>query len=71
MSSTEKRRPGRPATGLTPVQGVRVPEDRWRKLAESAGKAGTDRSKVVNQFAAWYTREKGAKLPERPPADES
>lgn len=69
--SDQKRKPGRPATGKTPVQGVRVPDERWQKLGEAAKRAGTDRSKVVNDLAAWYVREDGAELPKRPAPDES
>lgn len=43
-----------------------MPNERWEKLAEEAERAGSDRSKVINDMAAWYTREDGAKLPERP-----
>lgn len=51
------------------MQGVRVPDARWRKLGEDAERAGTNRSSVINDFAAWYTREDGAELPERPEDD--
>lgn len=62
----EKRKPGRPATGVDPVRGVRVPDKRWRKFDEDTKTAGTDRSKAVNDFIGWYVREDGAKLPKRP-----
>jgi hypothetical protein len=53
----------------TPQRAIRVPDKRWNKLGEDAEKAGSDRSKVINDLAAWYTREDGAKLPKRPDAD--
>lgn len=62
----EKRKPGRPATGKTPVHGLRMPDDRWNALDSKAKAAGSDRSKVVNELAAWYVREDGAELPDRP-----
>lgn len=63
---TDKRKPGRPATGETPRHSMKMPDDRWDALGESAAKAGSDRSKVLNDLAAWYVREPDAKLPERP-----
>lgn len=62
----EKRRPGRPATGQTPARDVRMPEERWNALGDKAKAAGSDRSKVINELTAWYTREDGAELPDRP-----
>ena len=63
---TEKRRPGRPATGRTPAHSIRMPDERWEAVDEKAKDAGSDRSKVINDLAAWYVREDGAELPERP-----
>lgn len=63
---SEKRRPGRPATGETPGHNVKMPKERWDRLGEKAKDAGSDRSKVINELAAWYVREDGAALPERP-----
>jgi hypothetical protein len=69
-----KRRPGRPSTGRDPDVGrsVRVPKRRWDKAAETAAKAGTNRSAGINQFLAWWNGEPDAALPERPepPASE-
>ncbi|MFB9924409.1 hypothetical protein ACFORO_10510 [Amycolatopsis halotolerans] len=62
----EKRGPGRPATGQDPTHSVRIPDKRWKTLGEKAKDAGSDRSKVLNDLAAWYVRENGAELPERP-----
>ncbi|EOD70351.1 hypothetical protein [Amycolatopsis vancoresmycina] len=66
MTETEKRRPGRPATGETTRHSVKMPDNRWDALGEKAGEAGSDRSKVLNELAAWYVREPEAKLPKRP-----
>ncbi len=63
---TEKRKPGRPATGETPRHSMKMPDDRWDALGDAAKEAGSDRSKVINDLAAWYVREPGAKLPARP-----
>lgn len=65
---TEKRRPGRPATGRTPAHSIRMPDDRWEAVDTQAQAAGSDRAKVINELAAWYVRESGAKLPVRPAA---
>lgn len=65
---SEKRKIGRPATGRQPTHGVRMSAERWDALGEQAEKAGTDRGKVLNEMAAWYVREDGAELPERPEA---
>jgi predicted transcriptional regulator len=50
----------------TPHAAVRIPEDVWRRFHELALAAGTDRSALIRQFVAWYLREPGAKLPDRP-----
>lgn len=66
-----KRGPGRPKTGQTPGHNVPMPHDRWQRLGEAANAAGSDRTKVLNRFAAWFTHEPGAKRPERPPIDDA
>lgn len=66
--TTTKRRPGRPATGTDPARGIRIPATRWDAAEKAAAAAGTDRSKVVNAMLAWYLREPGATLPQRPAA---
>lgn len=45
-------------------------DDRWERFGDAAEKAGTDRTGAVNDFAAWYTAEDGAKLPKRPSEDD-
>jgi metal-responsive CopG/Arc/MetJ family transcriptional regulator len=63
----EKRKIGRPSTGgRDPNVTVRMPAKRRDALDEKAKKAGSDRSKVVNDLAAWYVKEDDAELPERP-----
>lgn len=59
-------RPPKPEDEVAEVQNVRVPKARWVKLAEEAERAGTNRSRLLNAFAAWYTREPGAKAVKRP-----
>jgi hypothetical protein len=66
----KKPKIGRPATGQTPGHNVRMSKDRWNRLGDATEKAGTDRSGAINDFAAWYTNEDGAELPERPTPDE-
>lgn len=43
-----------------------MPTDRWQRLGEAAEAAGSDRTKILNAFAGWFTREPGGKLPRRP-----
>lgn len=62
----DKRKIGRPATGRDPTISIRMPAERRDVLDKKAKQAGTDRSKVVNDLAAWYVREPDAELPERP-----
>lgn len=64
---SERRRPGRPVTtGGTPQRKIRMPNERWQRFGEAAEQAGMDRTEATNRFAAWYTREDDAELPERP-----
>jgi hypothetical protein len=58
---------GRSGRG-TARQTIRVDEDRWNQFGETADTAGTDRSKILNEFIAYYNREPGAKPPKRPDA---
>ena len=57
----------------TPSQNFRVDADLWDRFGNAIERAepGSDRSKTLRQFIAWYVREPGAKLPARPPADGS
>jgi len=43
-----------------------MPEEIWRRFGEVAQAAGTDRSALIREFVAWYLRDAGAKLPDRP-----
>ncbi|MBB4702313.1 hypothetical protein [Sphaerisporangium siamense] len=54
----------------TPKHGVRIPDVRWNAFGERAQQQGTDRTKLINAFMAWYIREPGAELPERPSVGE-
>lgn len=56
----------RPATGKTFVARARVPLAKWERFGVLAAEAGTDRSKLINEFIDWYLRERGAVLPQRP-----
>lgn len=59
----------RPATGQTFVARARVALDKWERFGKHAEVAGTDRSKLINEFIDWYLRDRGAKLPVRPVKD--
>ena len=54
---------GRPATGKTPVQHIRIPGEDWDEFNED-GRGAT----LVRDFIRWSLRRPGAKLPPRPPA---
>lgn len=56
----------RPATGKTFIARARVQLSKWERFGEQAAEAGTDRSKLINDFIDWYLRDRGAVLPERP-----
>ena len=67
MSSS--RKPGRPAIGgPQPVRQGRIAAALWVPFVNL-----TDNKPwvAIRQFIAWFNREPGAKLPERPPAPES
>jgi hypothetical protein len=57
-----------PNNPKTPNRTMRVPDEDWDDMEAPVKAAGTDRTKVVNQFIRWYLRRPGARLPERPPA---
>ena len=48
-----------------PIQHVRAPDDDWADLDTASG---GDRPEVVRAFIRWYLRRPGARLPERPAA---
>ncbi len=48
----------------TPHRMVRISDDRWDRFGLLAGLR--ERSRVINEFVAWYNGEPGAKLPKRP-----
>lgn len=58
---------GRPATGQTQIQRIRVPNEDWSDLHRLAGR---DSHHVVRELIRWYLRRPGARLPSRPGADE-
>ncbi|HEY2763901.1 MAG TPA: hypothetical protein VGJ13_07785 [Pseudonocardiaceae bacterium] len=62
---TEKRRPGRPATGQKPNYPIRVDREVQDAFVAAAGK---EHPAVVAAFMAWYARLPGSRRPERPPA---
>lgn len=50
----------------TPVRAMRIPDERWAAADRAAKRLGTDRTKLVNAFLAWFTHEPGAKAVKRP-----
>jgi hypothetical protein len=44
-----------------------VPADEVTAFDAAAKQAGSDRSATTRQLWAWFTRQPGAKLPDRPP----
>lgn len=64
---SEKKKIGRPERkdGVDPNVTVRMPASRRDALDAKSKQAGSSRSKVINDMAAWYTRETD-ELPERP-----
>jgi hypothetical protein len=59
---------GRPKTGETPIQHIRIPDEDWRAFNEVTGGKG---AAVVRAFISWFLWKRGAKLPERPPRREA
>lgn len=51
----------------TPISRFRIDGDQWKAFADAVPD-DTDRSAVLRSFVAWYMRQPGAKLPDRPPA---
>jgi hypothetical protein len=48
----------------TPMRPIRVADRPWCVFGALVG--DRDRSRVVREFIAWYIREPGARLPQRP-----
>lgn len=52
----------------TPHRPMRVPQGRWDAFGALVGVR--QRTRIVNEFIAWYVGEPGAKLPKRPKLSE-
>ncbi len=52
----------------TPHRPIRVEDDLWEEFGRLVGPR--NRSAVIREFIRWFVRERGAKLPERPPRQE-
>ena len=50
---------------------VRFSNEDWDEFGELAQEMGKDRSVILRQFAQWWMRRPGVKLPERPPQKNS
>lgn len=57
-----------PNAPKTPARQVRI-GDEWYDFDGAAKSLGTERAAVIRQLIAWYLREPGAELPERPDRD--
>jgi hypothetical protein len=53
---------------ITPRRQIALAGDLWDRLGDLVG--DRNRSEVIRSLVAWYLREPGAKLPERPPRAE-
>ncbi len=51
----------------TAIRTLRVDDELWAAFT-AALPEGSDRSETLRAFMRWYTRERGARLPERPAA---
>jgi hypothetical protein len=57
----------RPRTGEMPIQHVRALDDDWADLDTASD---GERPEVVRDLIRWYLRRPGARLPDRPPAND-
>lgn len=57
---------GRPRTGTTPIQHIRIPEDDWIAFKTVTGRGAAG---VIRDFVRWYLHRPGARLPQRPSKD--
>ncbi|WP_137991236.1 hypothetical protein [Streptomyces vilmorinianum] len=58
-----------PNVPKTPARQIRLPDELWLDFDPAAKSLGTERASIVRELIAWYLREPGAKLPERPSRD--
>jgi hypothetical protein len=52
----------------TQHRSIRFPDDTWLPLMAAAREHGTSAGELCREFADWYLRKPGAKLPKRPDA---
>lgn len=54
----------------TPIKPVRIADELWDAAGRAAARSEppADRSTLIRDFFAWYTRAPGSKMPKRPPA---
>jgi hypothetical protein len=50
----------------SPHRSVRFSDEDWTDLDAAAKAMDTDRGTLLKEFARWYLRRPGAKLPQRP-----
>jgi len=55
-----------PNSPKTPIQRFRFDGQEWKDFGEHAEAQGTDRSELLRDFARWWMRRPGARLPPRP-----
>lgn len=66
--TSARRKPGRPATGETPIRHIRVSDDIWLPYLDAVG---DEHPEILRQFMAWCARRPGVKRPNRPVVDEA
>ncbi len=59
---------GGKAINPTPIRGLRVDDELWRRFDEATQALDTNRSAWLLDAIRWCVREPGAKQPRRPPA---
>lgn len=63
---TETRRPGRPATGRTPVRSVRISDAVWDNAVARAATEGRTITAVIDAYLRRYGGAKNAPSPAEP-----
>lgn len=57
---------GRPATGQTPIQRLRMKATKWARLGKTAAAEGKTRTRVIDELTDWYLRDRPTSQLSRP-----
>lgn len=57
---------GRPKTGETPIQRLRMSAIKWARLRKAAASEGKTRTKVIDELVDWYLRDRPTSQLTRP-----